>query len=127
VRADGTDRRAALSRLRSAVLIAALAFSFAFASGCGTVIRFGRRPDTAKLETVLTIGRSSQADVLDALGEPRNHGTAMLPGQDSPRDLWCYYYEEGTLTDDRRIFLFVFFKESVYDGYMWFSSLPRPP
>ncbi len=93
-------------------------------SGCGTVIRFGSLPDTGKLDTGLTLGLSKQSDVLEALGEPRNRGQAMLPGQDSQRDLWCYYYEEGTLSDDRRIFLFVFFKEGVYDGYMWFSSLP---
>jgi hypothetical protein len=48
----------------------------------------------------------------------------MLPAHDSPRDLWVYYYEEGSLTDDRRIFLFVFFKQDRYDGYLWFSSLP---
>ena len=48
----------------------------------------------------------------------------MLPGHDSPRDLWVYYYEEGSLSDARRTFLFVFFLGDQYDGYMWFSSLP---
>ena len=93
--------------------------------GCsGPVIRFGRMPDTSKLETSLQPNISTKADVLEVLGEPRNSGGALLPGHDSPRDMWVYYFEEGSLTDDRRIFLFVFFKEGRYDGYKWFSSLP---
>jgi len=39
--------------------------------------------------------------------------------------MWSYYYEEGTLKDARRIFLFVYFDQDMYDGYMWFSSLPK--
>jgi len=93
--------------------------------GCGgPVIQFGRIPETSRLETLLQPGIPTRADVLRVLGEPRNSGGAMLPLHDSPRDLWVYYYEEGTLTDDRRIFLFIFFKKDRYDGYMWFSSLP---
>ena len=92
--------------------------------GCGgPVIQFGRIADTSKLETALQPNISTKANVLEILGEPRNSGGALLPGHDSPRDMWVYYYEEGNLTDDRRIFLFVFFKEGLYDGYKWFSSL----
>lgn len=86
--------------------------------------RFGRMPDTSKLETSLQPNISTKDDVLRVLGEPRNSGGALLPGHDSPRDMWVYYLEEGSLTDDRRIFLFVFFKMGRYDGYKWFSSLP---
>jgi hypothetical protein len=81
-------------------------------------------PDTSKLETSLQPNISTKDDVLKVLGEPRNSGGALLPGHDSPRDMWVYYFEEGSLSDDRRIFLFVFFKEGRYDGYKWFSSLP---
>lgn len=98
--------------------------------GCGgPVIKFGRLPDTTRLETSLQPEISTRDDVLEVLGEPRNSGGAMLPLHDSPRDMWVYYYEEGTMTDDRRIFLFVFFKKDLYDGYLWFSSLPgaNPP
>lgn len=122
MRARSSHPYTVLRRTPVAAAIAALVL--VVVSGCGTVIRFGSLPDTGKLDTDLTLGLSKQSDVLEALGEPRNRGQAMLPGQDSQRDLWCYYYEEGTLSDDRRIFLFVFFKEGVYDGYMWFSSLP---
>jgi hypothetical protein len=82
-------------------------------------------PEISKLEASLQPKISSKADVLMVLGEPRNSGGAMLPIHDSPRDMWVYYYEEGTMTDDRRIFLFVFFENSRYDGYLWFSSLPN--
>lgn len=40
--------------------------------------------------------------------------------------MWSYYYEEGTLKDDRRMFLFVYFTpDNLYEGYLWFSSLPK--
>ena len=42
----------------------------------------------------------------------------------SPKTLWTYYYEESSLEDTRRIFLWVFFDEELYSGHMWFSSLP---
>jgi hypothetical protein len=41
-----------------------------------------------------------------------------------PRDVWYYYYEEATTKDSQRIFLYVFFDDDRYGGYMWFSSLP---
>jgi hypothetical protein len=87
-------------------------------------MRFGRLPDVSRLETALQPKVSTRSDVLGVLGEPRNTGGAMLPNHDAPRDMWVYYYEEGSVEDDRRIFLFVFFLEDSYDGYMWFSSLP---
>jgi hypothetical protein len=93
--------------------------------GCGTpVMRFGRHPDVSRLETALQPKVSTRSDVLSVLGEPRNTGGAMLPNHDAPRDMWVYYYEEGSQVDGRRIFLFVFIFEDSYDGYMWFSSLP---
>ena len=39
--------------------------------------------------------------------------------------MWSYYYEEGTMKDDRRTMLFVYFTpDNLYEGYMWFSSFP---
>ena len=90
----------------------------------GPILTIGRIPDTSKLETSLKPQISTRADVLAVLGAPRNSGGAMLPAHDGPRDLWVYYFEEGSMTDDRRIFLFVFFNQDRYDGYLWFSSLP---
>jgi hypothetical protein len=107
-----------------ASLLAMVALVALFGCG-GPAIRFGRLPDVPSLEKSLQPMVSTRPDVLRVLGEPRNTGGAMLPGHESPHDLWVYYYEEGSLIDARRIFLFVFFLQDHYDGYMWFSSLPR--
>jgi outer membrane protein assembly factor BamE (lipoprotein component of BamABCDE complex) len=93
-------------------------------SGCISV-KVGRLPDKSALEEKLKPGQSTKRDVLQALGAPRGGGKMMLPIEPGPRDLWYYYYEEGTLSEDQRIFLYVFFKEDIYDGYLWFSSLPQ--
>jgi len=95
------------------------------ALGCSSpLIRAGRIPDTSKLETSLIPQISTRADILKILGVPRSSGGAMLPNHDSPRDLWCYYYEEVSSKYNRRIILFVFLDGDFYDGYLWFSSLP---
>jgi hypothetical protein len=105
------------------------------ASGCSNIhFTAGSKPDISALDTTLTVGNSSQKDVVAALGEPSGKGKEMFPiGQEQAsifnysqkqRTMWTYYYEEGDLKDDRRMFLFVFFDGDQYDGYMWFSSLP---
>jgi len=95
-----------------------------FASGCGMQFRTGRLPDVNNLRD-LTISVSTKADVLEKIGTPRSTGRVMFPHEDSPKDLWCYYYEESTLSESQRFFLFVFFNQERYTGYMWFSSLPQ--
>ena len=93
--------------------------------GCADIqIRTGMRPDVSALTQSLEIGKAKEGDLLRILGTPFGEGRAMLPIHGSPREMWSYYYEEGTLEDDRRIFLFVFIDDGTYDGYMWFSSLP---
>ena len=88
-------------------------------------IRMGNRPNTDALEMSLRLGESRRADVLAVLGEPFGKGRAMLPIDPKPRTVWSYYYEEGTLKDARRIFLWVYFDQDIYDGYWWFSRLPK--
>ena len=101
-----------------------LVLMLALIGGCGGIlIQFGRMPETSVLETSLQPGISERSDVSNILGAPRTIGGAWLAGHDSPRDMWVYYYEEATLSDAQRIFLFVFFREERYDGYLWFSSL----
>ena len=95
-----------------------------FVCGCGVTLRAGRMPDIASLDE-LKINASTKAEVLQLLGKPRNGGRIMFPIQNSPQDVWCYYYEESTLSDSQRIFLFVFFDQEHYTGYMWVSSLPQ--
>jgi len=96
-------------------------------AGCLDVrVRAGTPVDESLLEQGLVMGQSTMGDVRNLLGEPYGTGASMLPTQDGPRTMWSYYYEEGTLKDDRRKFLFVYFTpDNRYEGYMWFSSLPR--
>jgi hypothetical protein len=95
-------------------------------SGCADIkIRMGSRPDVDALERSLRIGKSTRADVGAVLGMPFGKGRAMLPVDPKATTVWSYYYEEGNLTDIRRVMLFVYFDEDRYDGYMWFSSLPK--
>lgn len=96
------------------------------ASGCvGVRQTTGIPPDTSVLETGLRPEISTRADVVSTLGEPDGKGKAALYSGDTPRTIWSYFYEEGNLREFRRIYLFVFFNKDCYDGYMWFSSLPK--
>ena len=79
-------------------------------SGCGMGLVAGSRPNIDVLEKSLHIGESTPADVAAALGEPSGKGGIMLPIESKSRTMWSYYYEEGTLEDARRIFMFVWFR-----------------
>lgn len=107
-------------------LICLVTFIAITVAGCMDMrTHIGRYPYISALESSLRIGESTRKDVLAALGEPYGKGSEMLPFEITPRPLWSYYYEEGSLKDSRRIFLFVFFDKDRFDGYMWFSSLPK--
>ncbi len=96
------------------------------AAGCvGVRYNTGIPPDTRVLETTIRPGISTRADVVSALGEPDGKGKAAIYSGDTPRTIWSYFYEEGNLRESRRIYLFVFFNKDCYDGYLWFSSLPK--
>ena len=101
------------------------------AGGCMTAkILVGRELDPGLVERGLTIGQSTTADVLALLGEPRGKGRAYLPIDNGPRTLWAYVYSEGNvesneIKDLRRTELWIYFDGDRYDGYLWFSSLPK--
>ncbi len=109
-------------RLVISVLTAGL-----LAAGCGNIkVRAGNLPNVTALEGRLVMLQSTKADVRLMLGPPFGEGASQMPTQTKAHTLWSYYYEEGTLSDDRRMFLFVYFNpDGLYDGYMWFSSLPQ--
>jgi len=95
-------------------------------NGCSIDVRMGRRPDVQVIEKNLRLQESTSRDVLAVLGEPFGKGKAMLPGfHSTPKIMWSYYYGEANLKDARGMYLFVFFDQDRYDGYMWFSSLPK--
>jgi hypothetical protein len=111
---------------RPARLVTALVTSLTL-SGCIDIqVRAGTRPDIAALEQRLIVGQSSVDDVIAVLGKPNGKGMSSLPFEQASRPMWSYYYEEGSLKDDRRTFLFVSINKDRYDGYLWFSSLPQP-
>ena len=87
-------------------------------------IRAGNEIALPALEN-LQVGVSTSSEVREVLGDPYGTGRSYLPFQSEQIDMWSYYYELGTMSDDRRTFLFVYLDEGVFDGYMWFSSLPE--
>ena len=118
-------------RRRSAWPVGSLGASAAFMlsilmlPACLTIkTRVGRKVDLDHLQQ-LTVGQSTAADVRGKLGEPYGAGRSYLPYQNKHVDVWTYYYELGTMSDGRRTFLFVYRDRGVYDGHMWFSSLPE--
>jgi hypothetical protein len=102
--------------------------------GCGMVtVTVGQRPAADVLDASLAIGVSTEDDVLRVLGlRPFGKGRSLLPvgTVQRPMDMWTYEYSEAyvdipTITDIRSTYLFVYFEEGRYQGYMWFTSLPR--
>lgn len=115
-------RRSHSSRLVVAMLLLALAG--VSPSGCSSMrFRMGEPVDLPALER-LQVGASTESEIRTALGPPFGTGRAQLPFHPAPRDMWTYYYEIGSLADERRTFLFVFLDEGILDGYTWLSSLP---
>jgi len=112
-------------RHQAAWLGAAIVAVAILLAGCsGIAIKMGRLPDTSQLQSLkLTV--ATKADVQNALGPPKGTGRVMFHDTDKPRDLWYYYYAEATMSDAQQFFLFVYFDRDRYDGYMWFSSLPK--
>lgn len=113
------------ARVRSVVVQLLVALCV---SACTNIsVNAGRRIDTTPLEQALRVGESTREDVKRVMGEPFGQGQSMLPTDSKPKDLWTYYYEESTMKETHRIFLWVFFDGDHYDGYLWFSSLPAQP
>ena len=116
-----------------ALTAALLASSLAAASltGCGEIkVRAGVPVSPASLESRLTVGASTATDVRRVLGEPVGMGREWLPFHAEPRTVWSYHYEESQVSlagsgESRRIFLWVYMKDTTYDGYVWVSSFPE--
>ena len=93
-------------------------------SGCASIqVQMGRYVDPAALENKLSIEKSTQEDVRAVMGEPDGVGRYTSPVTFEVGTMWTYYYEEATMQEAQRIFIFVYFKDEKYAGYMWFSSL----
>lgn len=114
-----------------ACMIGAWLLMLALLGACGEIkVRAGSRVDPLLLETSLRVGQSREGDVRQVLGEPLSIGREFLPMYSRPRTVWSYYFEEGQVSlggggDSRRISVLVFMADGVYDGYLWYSSLPE--
>lgn len=102
--------------------------------GCGTLkIIIGERTAPEVLESSLIVGVSTEEDVVRLLGkQPSGKGRSLLPigAVQRPMDMWAYEYSEAEVDipmvkDVRSTYLFVYFDQGRYQGYMWFSSLPQ--
>lgn len=114
-------------RLRTLGVIVTAIIGSVLLTGCVSIsMRSGQPLKSAGWQEALQVGTSTREDVIDVLGEPVGQGRALLPVDtgDEARTVWTYYYEEATMQDARRLFLFVFLDGERYDGYLWFSSLP---
>jgi hypothetical protein len=100
------------------------------AAGCVSGrMEMGVEPRVERLERDLQIGKSTAADVRRVLGEPDGRGQSSLGIHEGPRTVWSYYYEFSDFSGSQverwgRTFLWVYLDGEVYDGYLWFSSLP---
>jgi hypothetical protein len=86
------------------------------------------------LESGLTRGVSTKADVRRLLGDPTGTCSALLPGQPGSRETWCYESSELISKSDglrergqialrfRQQVLLVVFNKELLDGYMWHTN-----
>jgi len=107
------------------------------AAGCAsTRVTTGAFPEVNRLETELKRGVSTKADAQKLLGLPAGTGSAVLPTDPKPREVWSYPDIEATAAlprPDRRgigRFIFVrhqllllFFDRETFDGYLWYSNV----
>ena len=98
--------------------------------GCGEIkVRVGAPVDPSMLESRLALGRSTEKDIREVMGEPLGVGREWLPFHARVRTVWSYYLEESQASlsgigDAHRIFLWVFLTDGRYDGFLWVSSFP---
>lgn len=88
---------------------------------CTTEIRFGR--DFAETAVAgFEVGKTTRADVIRALGQPRGRGETYVPRYDARRDMLFY---ELVTTDMQKVdlkFLLILLDGDRYDGHFWFAS-----
>ena len=121
--------RQANTSLRRKVFPLVILISLLTVSGCGTInYKTGKNFEPSLLESRLISGVSNCAQVQKTLGTPFGKGLALMPYHASPRTIWTYYFDEGSLNlsggdnTDKQKLLFVFLDGDTYEGYMWFDS-----
>jgi hypothetical protein len=103
----------------------------AWTTGCSTSATTGAFTQVTRLDSELKRGVSTKGDVQQVLGAPTGSGHATFPTDPTPREIW--FYQDVEVTDAKREgdwyrvsmrlqVLLVFFKEEIFDGFMWFSN-----
>ncbi len=104
----------------------------ALVAGCATTVTTGAFTQVSRIESQLRRGVSTKMDVQRVLGTPKGTGSALLPTDPRPREVW--HYSDIAVTDARgegpgvlranvrQQVLLVTFEKGVFDGYMWFSN-----
>jgi hypothetical protein len=103
-------------------------------AGCGpTTLTTGIFKEVNRTMMDLERGVSTKSDVQQALGAASGSGSAILPTDPTPREVW--FYEDIEVTDAkaeanqvirvnvRQQILLVFFKKELFDGFLWYSSV----
>jgi len=87
----------------------------------------------AEIETRLTRGVSSKADVQELLGVPNGSGGSQFSALGAtPQQVWYYEDVETTGAEPvgsvvrmkmRMQFVIIFFKGDIFDGYLWTTQM----
>jgi hypothetical protein len=129
---ENLRRSPTVSRLT--VLLIAMLLIAPITTGCTRFLKtMAGESFNVALVDQLQVGVSTESDVRQLFGTPYGMGRTYLPFQQEQITLWSYYYELGmaeqqgnrTAFDARRTFMFVFINDGIYEGHMWFSSLPE--
>jgi hypothetical protein len=87
-------------------------------------VEYGTPLITEGLES-LELGKSTPADILLALGQPRGNGSMHVSQSPEPRDLLYYEYIKSDGKNTELEILTVLIHDQRYDGYLWFASSER--
>lgn len=105
------------------VNVSAFILIFTLTSCASIEMDMGSSPNFSALNS-FTTGESTAAQIERVMGKPFETGQSLLPFQDKVTDSWTYFYEGGPMTGARQTFIFIYFIDGIFDGYMWFSSVP---
>ena len=131
---------ASLRRLSLLLSLSALVFCTSLSPGYAQTsgVTTGPFAKTDRIDTELTRGVSTKADVERVLGKPNGRGgTLMPPSQTKPGDVWVYYNAQSGAprmsgsrpikveVDARHQMVMIFFDGEIFDGYMWFLHIAK--
>jgi len=118
---DGQRRYKGNRRARAKFL--AMLLGAMFLPGCAVhTVKSQAFSKLDQLETELKRGVSTKADVITLLGEPDGSGGAQFPTASYENDVWYYEASRASLSNMDQNILLVYFREEVFDGFMWFSN-----